>query len=154
MSRRVGSARDTEVTKPSAVTRTISPVTLPPVAASRILRNGTRRILGPQHPPVLLPQTRAVEVGPRAAVFPRRLEDIILSFSPRRNRPYCITGERSVLFHAPVPNACKRTYQLVVVQHPQTTVEFGQHDMSRLPLAPPLLVRLVVRNSVGAEVSA
>ena len=47
-----------------------------------------------------------------------------------------------------------RTYQLVVAQHPHMAAEFGQHDMSRIPLAPPLFVRLVIRNSVGAEVTA
>ncbi|KAF8582729.1 hypothetical protein K439DRAFT_1350521 [Ramaria rubella] len=47
-----------------------------------------------------------------------------------------------------------RTYQLVVTQHPCTAAEFGHNGMSRIPLAPPLFVRLVVRNSAGAEVSA
>jgi len=69
--------------------------------------------------------------------------------SPDTGRQYLqiLTQSKPPLLH-------HRTYQLVVVQQPQTTAEFGQHDMSRLPLAPPLFVRLVIRNSVGAEVTA
>ncbi|KAF8492496.1 velvet factor-domain-containing protein [Gautieria morchelliformis] len=70
-------------------------------------------------------------------------------YSPDIGRQYLqsLTQTKPLTLH-------RRTYHLVVAQHPHTAAEFGQHDMSRIPLAPPLFVRLVVRNSVGAEVSA
>jgi len=42
-----------------------------------------------------------------------------------------------------------RSYQLDVVQHPQRTAEFGSASLSRLPLAPPIVVQLIVRDRFG-----
>ncbi|KAL4063145.1 velvet factor-domain-containing protein [Scleroderma citrinum] len=42
-----------------------------------------------------------------------------------------------------------RTYELDVVQHPQRTAEFGSATLSRLPLAPPIVVQLTVRDRFG-----
>ncbi|KAF9245275.1 velvet factor-domain-containing protein [Melanogaster broomeanus] len=45
-----------------------------------------------------------------------------------------------------------RTYHLDVVQHPQRTAEFGSASLSRLPLAPPIVVQLIVRDRFGNSV--
>lgn len=47
---------------------------------------------------------------------------------------------------------CERpllTYYLEVVQQPQRAAEFGASSLSRLPLAPPLIVQLSVRDAAG-----
>ncbi|KAH7890725.1 velvet factor-domain-containing protein, partial [Phlebopus sp. FC_14] len=45
-----------------------------------------------------------------------------------------------------------RSYQLDVVQHPQRTAEFGSASLSRLPLAPPVVVQLIVRDRFGNSI--
>ncbi|KAJ6581222.1 velvet factor [Mycena capillaripes] len=45
-----------------------------------------------------------------------------------------------------------RSYQLNVVQHPQKTAEFGYANLSRLPLTPPTVVQLTVRDSHGNSI--
>lgn len=42
-----------------------------------------------------------------------------------------------------------RTYTLEVVQQPETTAEFGNAALSRLPIAPPLFVQLIIRDLRG-----
>ncbi|EIM80502.1 uncharacterized protein STEHIDRAFT_126028 [Stereum hirsutum FP-91666 SS1] len=42
-----------------------------------------------------------------------------------------------------------RTYHLEVVQQPETTAEFGAAALSRLPIAPPLFVQLIIRDFRG-----
>ncbi|KAJ6504862.1 velvet factor, partial [Mycena vitilis] len=44
------------------------------------------------------------------------------------------------------------SYQLNVVQHPQKTAEFGYANLSRLPLTPPTVVQLIVRDSHGNSI--
>ncbi|KIJ55348.1 hypothetical protein M422DRAFT_151350 [Sphaerobolus stellatus SS14] len=46
------------------------------------------------------------------------------------------------------------TYELIVVQQPSTAAEFGNHSVSRISLAPPLMVQLIVRNGSGASIPA
>ncbi|KAG9104306.1 hypothetical protein FRC06_003814 [Ceratobasidium sp. 370] len=46
----------------------------------------------------------------------------------------------------------ERTYYLEVVQSPERTAEFGNAVLSRLPLAPPLVVQLIVRNRSGSVI--
>lgn len=45
-----------------------------------------------------------------------------------------------------------RSYHLEVVQHPQRTAEFAQASLSRLPLTPPIVARLIVRDPSGNSV--
>ncbi|KAJ7623454.1 velvet factor-domain-containing protein [Roridomyces roridus] len=45
-----------------------------------------------------------------------------------------------------------RSYQLNVVQHPQKTAEFGHARLSRLPLTPPLVVQMTVRDANGNSI--
>jgi len=45
-----------------------------------------------------------------------------------------------------------RTYHLEVIQHPLRTAEFGQASLSRLPLTPPLIAQLIVRDPSGNSV--
>lgn len=40
-----------------------------------------------------------------------------------------------------------------VVQHPIRTAEFGAASLSRLPLAPPIVVQLVIRDHAGRAVN-
>jgi Velvet factor len=42
-----------------------------------------------------------------------------------------------------------RTYYLEVVQQPEVSAEFGTAALSRLPLAPPLVAQLIIRDSRG-----
>ncbi|KAH0582959.1 hypothetical protein H2248_010855 [Termitomyces sp. 'cryptogamus'] len=42
-----------------------------------------------------------------------------------------------------------RTYHLEVIQQPERTAEFRNSELSRLPLTPPIIVRLTVRDSSG-----
>ncbi|KAF8343456.1 velvet factor-domain-containing protein, partial [Amanita rubescens] len=45
-----------------------------------------------------------------------------------------------------------RTYQLDVVQHPISTAAFGTANLSRLPLTPPIIVQLTIRDSSGNSI--
>ncbi|RDB23821.1 Mitochondrial import inner membrane translocase subunit tim23 [Hypsizygus marmoreus] len=45
-----------------------------------------------------------------------------------------------------------RTYHLDVIQQPQKTAEFGDSNLSRLPLTPPIIARLTVRDPSGNTV--
>ncbi|OSD02959.1 hypothetical protein PYCCODRAFT_276499 [Trametes coccinea BRFM310] len=45
-----------------------------------------------------------------------------------------------------------RTYRLEIVQHPDRTAEFGNSALTRLPLAPPLIAQLVLRDPSGRTV--
>ncbi|KAI0372725.1 hypothetical protein BV20DRAFT_42063 [Pilatotrama ljubarskyi] len=45
-----------------------------------------------------------------------------------------------------------RTYRLEIVQHPDRTAEFGSSVLTRLPLAPPLIAQLIMRDSSGRTV--
>ncbi|EGO22122.1 hypothetical protein SERLADRAFT_357113 [Serpula lacrymans var. lacrymans S7.9] len=45
-----------------------------------------------------------------------------------------------------------KSYYLDVVQHPQRTAEFGSASLSRLPLAPPIVVQLIVRDRFGNSI--
>ncbi|KAI0820340.1 velvet factor-domain-containing protein [Trametes gibbosa] len=42
-----------------------------------------------------------------------------------------------------------RTYVLEIVQHPHRAAEFGSSTLTRLPLAPPLIAQLTLRDSSG-----
>ncbi|THH19447.1 hypothetical protein EW146_g1720 [Bondarzewia mesenterica] len=42
-----------------------------------------------------------------------------------------------------------RTYHLEIIQQPETSAEFGSAALSRLPLSPPLIVQLVIRDFRG-----
>ncbi|KAL9713779.1 hypothetical protein Ac2012v2_003390 [Leucoagaricus gongylophorus] len=45
-----------------------------------------------------------------------------------------------------------RSYHLEIVQHPQRTAEFGHSSLSRLPITPPIIARLTVRDPSGNSV--
>ncbi|EIW79198.1 hypothetical protein CONPUDRAFT_138355 [Coniophora puteana RWD-64-598 SS2] len=45
-----------------------------------------------------------------------------------------------------------RSYELDVVQHPQRTAEFGSATLSRLPLSPPIVVQLIVKDRFGNSI--
>ena len=43
----------------------------------------------------------------------------------------------------------RRTYYLEVIQQPEVSAEFGSAALSRLPLAPPLVAQLIIRDNRG-----
>jgi len=45
-----------------------------------------------------------------------------------------------------------RSYELEIVQHPLRTAEFGLANLSRLPLTPPIIARLTVKDPYGNSV--
>jgi hypothetical protein len=47
----------------------------------------------------------------------------------------------------------RSSYHLDVVQHPIRTAEFGSASLSRLPLAPPIVVQLVIRDPAGHAIN-
>lgn len=46
-----------------------------------------------------------------------------------------------------------RTYRLDVEQHPERTAEYGPAVLSRLPLAPPPIVRLTITDQAGSPIN-
>jgi len=46
-----------------------------------------------------------------------------------------------------------KTYHLQILQHPVTGAEHGAYPLSRLPLSPPLILRLKVSNRKGAQIA-
>ncbi|KAF8884985.1 velvet factor-domain-containing protein [Infundibulicybe gibba] len=73
-----------------------------------------------------------VEVSPNPSVFVRR-------------QPRIQVADLLLVSHT-------RTYHLEVVQHPLRTAEFGTASLSRLPLTPPIIVQLTVRDPSGNSV--
>ncbi|KAI0741555.1 velvet factor-domain-containing protein [Daedaleopsis nitida] len=45
-----------------------------------------------------------------------------------------------------------RSLRLEIVQHPDRTAEFGSSALTRLPLAPPLIAQLIMRDSAGRAI--
>lgn len=45
----------------------------------------------------------------------------------------------------------RRSYSIEIVQHPVKTAEFGDTTLTRLPLAPPLIARLIISGVSDAE---
>jgi len=58
-------------------------------------------------------------------------------------------GQPRLGFSSFIYDSQTRSYHLDVVQHPQRTAEFGSASLSRLPLAPPIVVQLIVRDRFG-----
>ncbi|TDL23667.1 hypothetical protein BD410DRAFT_144806 [Rickenella mellea] len=80
------------------------------------------------------------------------------NFSPRSRRPLPTSplgsGHASATMSMPRPDPRGRIYELRVVQHPERSAEFGMNELSRLPLAPPLIVQLIVRDHDGTPIGA
>ncbi|OAX39799.1 hypothetical protein K503DRAFT_738707 [Rhizopogon vinicolor AM-OR11-026] len=71
--------------------------------------------------------------------------------SPSMSNQY--TSSQSRVQHSSFLNDGQtRSYHLDVVQHPQRTAEFGSASLSRLPLAPPVVVQLIVRDRFGNSI--
>jgi len=47
------------------------------------------------------------------------------------------------------PQRESKTYYLEIIQQPEVSAEFGSATLSRLPLAPPLVAQLIIRDSRG-----
>ncbi|KAH9933301.1 velvet factor-domain-containing protein [Fomitopsis serialis] len=71
--------------------------------------------------------------------------------STHRTHPYS-TAQAATKTTEPDPCSISKSYSLEIVQHPVKTAEFGDATLSRLPLAPPLIARLVVSDNPEAEI--
>ncbi|KAG1869499.1 velvet factor-domain-containing protein [Suillus subluteus] len=71
--------------------------------------------------------------------------------SPSMSNPY-ISSQSRVQHSSFLNDGQTRSYHLDVVQHPQRTAEFGSASLSRLPLAPPVVVQLTVRDRFGNSI--
>ncbi|KAJ7576863.1 velvet factor-domain-containing protein [Mycena floridula] len=59
-----------------------------------------------------------------------------------------IQGASSLVFHSRA-----KTYHLEVVQHPQKAAEFRNGVLSRLPITPPIIAQLTVRDTSGIAIA-
>lgn len=71
--------------------------------------------------------------------------------SPSMSNQY-ISSQSRVQHSSFLNDGQTRSYHLDVVQHPQRTAEFGSASLSRLPLAPPVIVQLTVRDRFGNSI--
>ncbi|KAI0334528.1 hypothetical protein GY45DRAFT_1112932 [Cubamyces sp. BRFM 1775] len=122
------------------------------------LRTGTRQSLGP----VVSPKDRnklsinfLSNEAPRAetSTWTRR-PSLPLSHRARGvNRLTTTLGHTDdAEVAAAISSDQPRTYRLEIVQHPDRTAEFGNSALTRLPLAPPLIAQLVLRDPSGHTV--
>jgi len=75
--------------------------------------------------------------------------DLPASSPPSINRPQPRIRVDSLLAD---PFSSARSYELEIVQHPLRTAEFGMANLSRLPLTPPIVARLTVKDPSGNSV--
>lgn len=66
--------------------------------------------------------------------------------------PHFVRRQPRIQVSSLLSESYTRTYQLQVVQQPLKTAEFRNASLSRLPLTPPLVARLVVRDPSGNPV--
>ncbi|KAJ7281891.1 velvet factor-domain-containing protein [Mycena rebaudengoi] len=74
------------------------------------------------------------------------------SFSEYSTHPAQLRSNPRFQLSSLLVNPRSRSYQLTVVQHPESTAEFGYASLSRLPLTPPTVVQLTVRDSHGNSI--
>ncbi|KAH9993703.1 velvet factor-domain-containing protein [Russula compacta] len=79
---------------------------------------------GAPRPPTRLPEPQCASLLPSTGYLP--------------DNPGLISSERE-----------SKTYYLEVIQEPEVSAEFGSAALSRLPLAPPLVAQLIIRDSRG-----
>ncbi|KAJ3489636.1 hypothetical protein NLI96_g1984 [Meripilus lineatus] len=74
--------------------------------------------------------------------------------SRQRSHWHNLDSSRSEVRHvhasSEYPDRPARSYRLEVVQHPLKTAEFGSSTLTRLPLAPPLIAQLHIRDQGGS----
>ncbi|OJT02869.1 hypothetical protein TRAPUB_6539 [Trametes pubescens] len=119
------------------------------------LRTGTRLSLGP----IVSPKDRNKLSINFLANEPSRADTTARSRRPSSplshrargvNRPTSSLGRADdVQVVSEISSDQPRTYRLEIVQHPDRTAEFGASTLTRLPLAPPLIAQLVLRDSSG-----
>ena len=80
--------------------------------------------------------------------FPRLLSILILPGWFLRSARQSDINRSSLLPFVLLTRYC-RTYYLEVIQQPEVSAEFGTAALSRLPLAPPLVAQLIIRDSRG-----
>ncbi|TFY74827.1 hypothetical protein EWM64_g9186 [Hericium alpestre] len=72
---------------------------------------------------------------------------LVSAFHPDHPPPYAFSI--SVKVEQNELSSDYRIYHLEIVQQPETSAEFGTAALSRLPLAPPLVVQLIIRDGRG-----
>ncbi|TEB29081.1 hypothetical protein FA13DRAFT_688243 [Coprinellus micaceus] len=104
--------------------------------------NSPRRAQSPgNHSPF---STDAESASPRSSVA-RQTSQPPTDISPSRRKP-------SIEVASLLADPQIRIYRLEVVQQPLRTAEFGMNNLSRLPLTPPLLVKLTINDPTGSPV--
>ncbi|KLO17963.1 hypothetical protein SCHPADRAFT_820573 [Schizopora paradoxa] len=120
------------------------------------------RFLAGQQPPPR--PTSAAGGGPTPSGYSRQRAistHVPSSSSSHSRRPYVPAPSRlSGASHLPqaamvpgLPDPRGRSYHLEVVQHPERSAEYASAVLSRLPLAPPPVVQLTIRDHMGAPVN-
>ncbi|KAI8974537.1 velvet factor-domain-containing protein [Trametes punicea] len=127
-------------------------------ASSGVLRAGARQSLGP----MISPKDRNKLSINFLSDEPPRAETITSSRRPSSPLSHRARGvnrlasllERSedVQVASEISSDQPRTYRLEIVQHPDRTAEFANSALTRLPLAPPLIAQLVMRDPSGRTV--
>lgn len=96
-------------------------------------------------------QNSFTELSPRPIQSVRRLPRIQVSSLLADSHTVFV-----VYYPFPWHTSClmfyNRTYHLDIVQHPLKTAEFGTASLSRLPLTPPIVAQLIVRDPSGNSV--
>jgi hypothetical protein len=62
---------------------------------------------------------------------------------------YFVPGQPRIRISSLLSDPQSTSYHLEVIQHPQKTAEFGTAILSRLPLTPPIIVRLTIKDPTG-----
>ncbi|KAJ3515985.1 hypothetical protein NLJ89_g1407 [Agrocybe chaxingu] len=75
----------------------------------------------------------------------------IADLSPSSPAPY-IRPQPRIQVSSLLADPHTRSYHLEIVQHPLRTAEFGANYLSRVPLTPPIIARLTVRDPSGNSV--
>ncbi|KAJ3576475.1 hypothetical protein NP233_g400 [Leucocoprinus birnbaumii] len=87
---------------------------------------------------------------PRASLSPPSSQNSIPEYPSQRSALSRPTPRIQVASLLADPQT--RSYHLEIVQHPQKTAEFGQSNLSRLPITPPIIAQLTVRDPSGNSV--
>lgn len=75
-----------------------------------------------------------------------RIRVASLLVEPLSSARYVVSRSTNFSAHS---DGLYRSYELEIVQHPLRTAEFGMANLSRLPLTPPIIARLTIKDPSG-----